>query len=106
MQHFYRHWETTLYQGHAMRLVTQLNAWADRQPKIASELRREAGYFANNCRRMNYLELRSDGWVIGSGVVESAGKQPKPPGCTRHAMESFRRRKTVSATNRHYEWAF
>ena len=77
MQHFYRQWETTLYQGHALRLATQLEALADQQPKIASELRREAGYFGHNYRRMNYLELRSEGWVIGSGMVESAGKQLK-----------------------------
>jgi hypothetical protein len=26
---------------------------------------------------MNYLEMRTEGWVIGSGMVESGGKQFK-----------------------------
>lgn len=74
---FFKGWETTLYQGHAERLAAKLNILAEQQPNIADELRREAGYFANNHRRMKYLELRSEGWVIGSGMVESAGKQLK-----------------------------
>jgi len=39
------------------------------------------GYFEKNKRRMNYLELRADGWVIGSGMVESGGKQFKSRFC-------------------------
>jgi hypothetical protein len=27
--------------------------------------------------RMSYLEMRSDGWVIGSGMVENDGKRFK-----------------------------
>jgi hypothetical protein len=30
---------------------------------------------------MNYLELRSDDWIIGSGMVESGGKQFKARFC-------------------------
>jgi len=26
---------------------------------------------------MNYLEMRADGWLIGSGMVESGGKRFK-----------------------------
>src|SRR3989304_2315729 len=37
----------------------------------------QAGYFANNQHRMHYLEMRSDGWLIGSGMVESGGKRFK-----------------------------
>ncbi len=36
-----------------------------------------AGYFDPNQRRMNYLELREEGWPIGSGMVESGAKQYK-----------------------------
>ncbi|MEM4203662.1 MAG: hypothetical protein QXS54_06300, partial [Candidatus Methanomethylicaceae archaeon] len=43
----------------------------------AEELRREAGYFGNNARRMNYMEMREEGWVIGRGAVESGVKQIK-----------------------------
>ena len=38
---------------------------------------RRAGYFENNQHRMNYLELREEGWLIGSGMVESGAKQFK-----------------------------
>jgi hypothetical protein len=31
----------------------------------------------NNHRRVNYMELREQGWVIGSGMIESGGKQFK-----------------------------
>ena len=38
-------------------------------------MRREAGYFADNQRRMQYMELREDGFPIGSGMVETGCKQ-------------------------------
>ena len=41
----------------------------------AEALRREAGYFQDNYRRMQYLETREEGFPIGSGMVESACKQ-------------------------------
>jgi hypothetical protein len=44
-------------------------------------LRNEAGYFHNNRRRMNYLDMRSEGYPIGSGLVESAAKQYKARFC-------------------------
>ncbi len=44
-------------------------------------LLREAGYFRDNQRRMNYLELREEEWPIGSGMVESGGKQFKARFC-------------------------
>jgi hypothetical protein len=41
-----------------------------------SELARQAAtYFSNNCERMRYAEFRAKGYLIGSGVVESACKQ-------------------------------
>jgi hypothetical protein len=36
---------------------------------------REAGYFQDNYRHMQYLETREEGFPIGSGMVESACKQ-------------------------------
>ena len=70
--------ETVLFQGHALRIVQQLEkAACDRPPDVAEELCQEAGYFRHNERRMNYLEVREEGWPIGSGMVESGGKQFK-----------------------------
>lgn len=76
-QRWYRHWETKLYQGHVDKLVQALQSQAERQPDKAEALRKEAGYFHNNRKRMNYLEMRAEGYPIGSGMVESAAKQYK-----------------------------
>jgi hypothetical protein len=67
--------ETPLYQGHASQVALTLGEWADEFPAVAKELRSEAGYFENNKRRMQYLELREEGFPIGSGMVESGCKQ-------------------------------
>ena len=40
-----------------------------------------AGYFQTHHRRMQYMELREEGYVIGSGMVESGGKQFKARFC-------------------------
>ena len=40
-------------------------------------LTREANYFHHHQRRMNYMELRENQWLIGSGAVESEAKQFK-----------------------------
>lgn len=78
---WYRRWETKLYQGHVDRLVQALKHQAKQQPQKAEELRKEAGYFHNNRKRMNYLEMRAEGYPIGSGMVESAAKQYKARFC-------------------------
>jgi hypothetical protein len=67
--------ETPLLQGHAERLAGTLRQLAQKHPRGADALRREAGYFQDNYRRMQYLETREDGFPIGSGMVESACKQ-------------------------------
>jgi hypothetical protein len=74
-QQWFKQQQTTLFQGHADRLAVQLQAAAAANPTAAEVLRREAGYFADNQRRMQYLELREDGFPIGSGMVESGCKQ-------------------------------
>lgn len=79
-----KHWlnqqETALFQGHA-DTIAQIIGKAAEQHVQAEDLLQQAGYFEKNKRRMNYLELRSEGWVIGSGMVESGGKQFKARFC-------------------------
>ena len=67
--------ETPLLQGHAERLARTLRQLAQKHTRCADTLRREAGYFQDNSRRMQYLETREDGFPIGSGMVESACQQ-------------------------------
>ena len=67
--------EHPLYQGHTWRVVQTIKDLAQAHPTLADKLQTEAGYFEKNQRRMQYLELREDGFPIGSGMVESGCKQ-------------------------------
>lgn len=78
---WYRRWETKLYQGHVDQLVKALKRQATLHPEKAQALRQQTRYFHNNRKRMNYLEMRSEGYPIGSGMVESAAKQYKARFC-------------------------
>jgi hypothetical protein len=79
---WYKSAQTTLYQGHAERMALELNRMAAGYPEqVAAELRKEAGYLDKHKRRMQYLEMREEGYVIGSGMVESGGKQFKSRFC-------------------------
>jgi hypothetical protein len=69
--------ETPLFQGHADRVSQIIAELAERHPRVKEDLLKQAGYFANNQHRMYYLEMRAEGWVIGSGMVESGGKRFK-----------------------------
>jgi hypothetical protein len=67
-----------LFEGQALHLAQTLQTLAAGQTGGVREVVLEqATYFENNQRRMNYLELREDGWLIGSGMVESGAKQFK-----------------------------
>lgn len=72
---WYRAHETPLFEGSADQLAASFRASARTHPNHADCLRREANYFEGHLRRMQYQELREDGWPIGSGMVESACKQ-------------------------------
>ena len=67
--------EKPLYQGQAWEVSNQIKDLAQEHLALAEKLQTEAGYFENNRRRMQYLELREDGFPIGSGMVESGCKQ-------------------------------
>ena len=77
MQRWLKTQERLLYQGHARRIGEALLAEAKKHPQIADELRAEARYFLKHQRRMQYMAFREEGWVIGSGMVESGVKQYK-----------------------------
>ncbi len=76
-QRWYNSAETLLFQGHADQIASMLDQKASGKSQRAKSLRSEAGYFENNKRRMQYLELREEGYPIGSGMVESGAKQFK-----------------------------
>lgn len=73
--------ETLLYQGHAEQIASMLTQRAELFPAQSDSLLSHATYFDNNKRRMNYMQNREDGLLIGSGVVESEAKQFKARFC-------------------------
>jgi hypothetical protein len=76
-QRWYKSAETSLFQGHADQIAHTLQQKAVGNSQRAKDLRTEAQFFENNKRRMQYLEFREDGYLIGSGPVESGAKQFK-----------------------------
>jgi hypothetical protein len=76
MQRWLKEEETSLFQGHADEIAHRIRQRAQGKP-VQEALSREAGYFEHNQHRMDYLEMRIQGWVIGSGMVESGAKQFK-----------------------------
>lgn len=73
--------ETALFQGQAEAVAHRIEAEAEGHPTVQVELLSEAGYFEHHKHRMSYMAMREDGWVIGSGMVESGGKQFKARFC-------------------------
>jgi len=67
--------ETHLFQGQAEELAVQIRRLAEQHAAVQADLWTEAGYFETNKRRMDYLDRRLEGWVIGSGMIESGAKQ-------------------------------
>jgi hypothetical protein len=74
-QRWFSHRKTRLFQGHADHIAAELTKAVATHSSGADDLRREAGYFADHQHRMQYQELREDGFPVGSGMVESACKQ-------------------------------
>lgn len=80
-QRWYNQAQTTLFQGQPEKIVNDLRQRAQQLPQTAEHLDTEAGYFENNKRRMDYLECREEGYLLGSGMVESGAKQFKARFC-------------------------
>ncbi len=74
-QRWFHHYKEILFQGQTETIILELRNQA--QKTNIEPLSQEAAYFENHKRRMNYLDLRAEGWLIGSGTVESAAKQYK-----------------------------
>lgn len=66
---------TPLYQGQVWQVVAGIRELATEYPSHHNALAKEVGYFENNQRRMQYLDVCDAGLPIGSGMVESGCKQ-------------------------------
>lgn len=77
-QRWLKQHKTILFQGEAEQIGQQLQQLAQTAAPAAQEiLETEAAYFDKHKHRMRYLDWRNEGWLIGSGTVESAAKQYK-----------------------------
>ena len=65
---WYRSMQNPLFRGEIWRIT---------RPLMQADLADQARYFEHHQRRMLYQEFREDGWLIGSGPVESEIKQFK-----------------------------
>lgn len=63
--------ETFLLTDQVQQIITHLQAFLDIRPALAPILH----YFEQNQTRMRYGTYRQKGYFIGSGAIESAGKQ-------------------------------
>jgi hypothetical protein len=57
-------------------LIAHLEQWPvpPRRPAVREQLSAALAYFRNNVHRMDYPRYEANGWLIGSGAVESACK--------------------------------
>jgi YgiT-type zinc finger domain-containing protein len=63
--------EALLLDDKVRQIITHLQAFLDLRPALAPSLH----YFEQNQNRMHYGTYRQKGYFIGSGAIESAGKQ-------------------------------
>ncbi|MDR3575452.1 MAG: hypothetical protein P4L50_16450, partial [Anaerolineaceae bacterium] len=75
MQAWLNEQETVLFEGHAEKVAQAIEQAAEKQTSVQDMAQTEAGYFETNKRRMEYLDRRMEGWIIGSGMIESGAKQ-------------------------------
>jgi hypothetical protein len=67
--------EDALWLGQVHSVVEAIEALTQGlSSEVQEEVQTEAGYFRNNARRMQYQELREEGYPLGSGTVESGCK--------------------------------
>lgn len=79
---WYKANEKALYEGQAEGIAAEVQKLAaGYSGEVADELQKEATYLDTHKRRMQYLELREEGYVIGSGMIECGGKQFKSRFC-------------------------
>ncbi len=67
--------EGRLWKGQVGRVVAQMKARAGMGEEARAGLERERGYFERHREQMDYPRYRAQGMHIGSGVLESAGKE-------------------------------
>ena len=63
-----------LLEGRIQQVIESIEKLAPKCKESTQYIRQALGYLRTNAHRMNYGELRAQGYYIGSGVIESACK--------------------------------
>lgn len=63
-----------LYEGETRDVISSIEALRPKSHEAKEYWRQSLGYFRTHEHRMNYGELRAQGYFIGSGVIESSCK--------------------------------
>ncbi len=64
-----------LWQGQIADLIRDCRAVARKHHRARAAVQRAATYFSHNEKRMDYARFRAEGYLIGSGTIESGCKQ-------------------------------
>jgi hypothetical protein len=71
----FQEWSHLLKQEGGRRMIEALQSLpAPRKAPVKEKYQEVLNYFENNVHRMDYPNYRANGWLIGSGAVESACK--------------------------------
>jgi hypothetical protein len=74
MERVFAEWSHTLKHAGGQRMLDILHALVPRKQAVKNKLQEVLTYFENNVHRMDYPTYQANGWLIGSGAVESACK--------------------------------
>lgn len=66
---------TSLWNGQITDLIQDCRVVGQDHPQAKEAVQRAVSYFSNNEKRMAYARFRAEGYLIGSGTIESACKQ-------------------------------
>ena len=78
--------EPILHDGNITEVASSIRALATQHPEVCESLERAARYFEKHAKRMQYRAFREKGYMIGSGVIESACKHVVGERCKQAAM--------------------
>lgn len=78
--------ESFLHDGNITEVASSIRALATQHPEVSESLEREARYFEKHAKRMQYKAFREKGYMIGSGVIESACKHVVAQRCKQASM--------------------
>ena len=86
IQEWIKEVEPLLQDGNITEVVARIRGLSTKEPETLKILEREAKYFEKHAKRMQYKLFREKGYMIGSGVVESACKHLVAQRCRRASM--------------------